>query len=128
MFKIIHGIDDVRLAVKEKKEIKFVKQPNGTTIGCYTMWDSTTFDSPESLECRGITFNDQGAIISRPLHMFFNVGDNKAVTIESICTRTDIVAIYNKLDGSMVSTALVNGKVEWHTKSTFETEIIDMLN
>lgn len=124
MFKTIRHIDDVRPHVADKKEIRFQRQPNGVTIGCYMFMDSRTFDSPEALECRGIGFDDEGRVVSRPLHKFFNLGEKEWLSPERISRRTDLVAVYEKLDGSMLATAWVDGALQWRSKKSFGSDVV----
>ncbi|CAL77340.1 putative RNA ligase [Bradyrhizobium sp. ORS 278] len=124
MFKTIRHISDVEPAVAGKKEIRFLSQPNGITVGCYLFMDSKTFDSPEALECRGIAFDRAGRIVSRPLHKFFNVGEKEWLAPDRLLSRDDIVAIYDKLDGSMVATAWVDGQLTWRSKKSFNSDVV----
>ncbi|MGY3452778.1 RNA ligase [Bradyrhizobium sp. USDA 4353] len=124
MFKTIRHISDVEPAVAGKKEIRFLSQPNGITLGCYLFMDSKTFDSPEALECRGIAFDRAGQIVSRPLHKFFNVGEKEWLAPDRLLSRDDIVAIYDKLDGSMVATAWVDDQLRWRSKKSFNSDVV----
>ncbi|MGJ4889803.1 RNA ligase [Bradyrhizobium sp. HKCCYLRH3099] len=124
MFKTIRYISDVEPAVAGKKEIRFLSQPNGITLGCYLFMDSKTFDSPEALECRGIAFDRAGHIVSRPLHKFFNVGEKEWLAPDRLLSRDDIVAIYDKLDGSMVATAWVDDQLKWRSKKSFNSDVV----
>lgn len=101
-----------------------MEQPNGTTICCYIFQDSSTFDSPQAIEARGITFDQEGKVCSRPLHKFFNMGEKEWISSEKLLERDDIAAIYEKIDGSMIATAWVNGKLEWRSKKSFDSEVV----
>jgi T4 RnlA family RNA ligase len=90
---------------------------------CYTFSDSKTFDTPESLECRGIAFGADGQVISRPLHKFFNMGEKPWLTSDELLKRNDIVAIYDKLDGSMIATSYENGKLEYRSKKSYKSDV-----
>lgn len=127
MFKRIESIEDIKPFVANKEEIRFYKQPNGTTKSMYLFMDSKTFDSPEALECRGAAFDENGKIISRPLHKFFNMGEKDYLSKDRLLEREargEVVGIYEKLDGSMIATALVNGNLEWHSKKSFTSEVV----
>jgi RNA ligase len=126
MFKTIHSIEDVRPWVQDKKEIRFHTQHNGTVIGCYLFMDSSTFDSVEALECRGIIFDADGAVCSRPLHKFFNMGEKVHLMPDALRARTDIVRIYEKLDGSMIATAWVNNALWWRSKKSFGSDVVTL--
>lgn len=126
MFKVINNISDIQPVVAHKKEIKFFRQPNGITLGCYLFMDKDTFDSPEAIECRGICFDASGAVISRPLHKFFNVGEKEWLLPEKVIARDDIVAIYEKLDGSMLATAWIDGALVWRSKQSFISDVVKL--
>jgi RNA ligase len=85
--------------------------------------DSHTFDTPEAIECRGIAFGIDGKIVSRPLHKFFNMGEKSWLTPDELLKRDDVVAIYDKLDGSMIATSYHNGKLEFRSKKTFNSDV-----
>lgn len=126
MFKTISHISDVQPVVADKKEIRFLAQPNGITLGCYMFMDSKTFDSPEALECRGIAFDAAGKVVSRPLHKFFNMGEKEWLAPDKLLARDDIAAIYEKLDGSMLATAWVDGGLRWRSKKSFGSDVVKL--
>jgi len=88
--------------------------------------DSNTFDSPEALECRGIAFDQSGKVISRPLHKFFNVGEKEWLSSDSLMKRSDISAIFDKIDGSMIATAWVNGELRLRSKKEFDSKVVEL--
>jgi RNA ligase len=124
MFKNIEHIDDVQPYVSDKQEIRFLKQSNGITFGCYLFMDAETFTAPEALECRGIAFDPDGKIISRPLHKFFNVGEHADLALDDLLKRDDIVCVFDKLDGSMIATAWVDGALAWRSKKSFGSPVV----
>ena len=124
MFKIIEHIDDVRPFVAHKPEIRFLPQSNGCLIGCYHFSDSKTFDTPESYECRGIIFDAQGRLVSRPLHKFFNVGEKEHLMPERILASNQLAATLEKLDGSMLATALIDGVTTWRSRKSFNADVV----
>lgn len=129
MFKRIESIADLKPFVANKEEIRFYKQPNGITMSMYLFMDSKTFDSPEAIECRGAAFDENGAIVSRPLHKFFNMGEKDYLSPDKLLEREargEVVGIYEKLDGSMIATALVNGKLAWRSKKAFNSEVVKL--
>jgi RNA ligase len=126
MFKEIRTIEDVRPFVQDKQEIRFHRQPNGVTVGCYMFMDSHTFSNVEALECRGIGFDENGAICSRPLHKFFNVGEKAHLSPDLILERPDVVGIFEKLDGSMLATAWVHGALHWRSKKSFTSDVVKL--
>ena len=126
MFKTIKHISDIQPAVADKKEIRFLAQPYGITLGCYLFMDSKTFDSPEAIECRGIAFDETGAIVSRPLHKFFNVGEKEWLFPDKLLLRSDIVAIFDKIDGSMIATAWIDGELRLRSKKAFNSKVVKL--
>ena len=125
-FPTIRTIADVQPLVAHKKEIKFQTQPNGVTVGCYVFCDNDTFDTPVALECRGIAFDSAGNICSRPLHKFFNVGEKAWLFPDNLVDRDDLADIHEKIDGSMISTAWVDGRLQWRSKKSFVSEVVKL--
>lgn len=67
-------------------------------------------------ELRGITFCAKtGEVLRRPLHKFFNYNQT-AENHESILDAKKIVAVYDKLDGSMCAPFFLNGELRWGSK------------
>lgn len=129
MFKEVKGINDIQLAVEKIKEIKFHRQSNGITIGCYMFMDSKTFDLPEAIECRGIAFCDAGLVVSRPLHKFFNLGEKDWLTPEKLLEKEaagEVAAIFEKLDGSMIASAWFENKLQWRSKKAFHSDVVKL--
>jgi RNA ligase len=126
MFKHITHISDVQPHVAHKDEIRFYKQPNGITMSMYLFMDSKTFDSQEARECRGAAFDEDGILVSRPLHKFFNMGEKDYLSPDKLKERTDVAAVFDKLDGSMVATAWVGGDLAWRSKKSFNSEIVKL--
>lgn len=131
MFKHIETINDLQPFVAHKKEIRFYKQPNGITMSLYMFMDSKTFDSPEAIECRGAAFDEEGKIVSRPLHKFFNMGEKDYLSSDKLRDREEngeVVGVYEKLDGSMIATAWVNGELAWRSKKSFNSDVVRLTN
>lgn len=126
MFKHINGIHDVRPAVAHLPEIRFMPLEEGMTLACYLVQDTHTFETAEALECRGIVFDKAGAVCSRPLHKFFNMGEKPHLLLSKLQKRDDIVAVFEKLDGSMLATAWVNGQLRWRSKKSFSSDVVKL--
>ncbi|MEZ0212467.1 MAG: RNA ligase [Xanthobacteraceae bacterium] len=75
-----------------------------------------TFDDRVRIECRGLKFDQDGWIIARPFHKFFNVGEVPETRVEAIDFGKPHV-IMDKLDGSMVHPALISGVVVLMTRA-----------
>jgi T4 RnlA family RNA ligase len=59
------------------------------------------YDDPLAREARGIVFNTNGELVSRPLHKFFNYGENSFSDHRAVASKK-IACILPKRDGSMV--------------------------
>jgi RNA ligase len=128
-FPLIRSIEDVRPFVAGKQEISFSRKPNGITIGCYLFMDSHTFDSPQAVECRGVAFDADGRVVSRPLHKFFNLGERADMRREDLMAAYhagEVAAVLEKIDGSMLATAWVDGRLEWRSKMSFQSDVVHL--
>jgi RNA ligase len=111
-FTTIRHIDDVTPHISF--EIGFVvsRREHYTIIDyVYTMDD--TFAHPVARECRGLKFDRDGKIIARPFHKFFNLGEKEQP--DQIDWSLPHV-VFDKLDGSMVHPAIVNGQLVFMTR------------
>lgn len=102
-FPVITNLSSFKVMVGDKEEIRFMKQPNGTIVGCYIISCEATFDNLASRECRGIVFDANGKTIARPLHKFFNVNE-RPETQASVLDWSKIARVMLKRDGSMIHT------------------------
>lgn len=130
-FLNINNLSDLLPFVEEKKEIHVRTTDDGYTTVIYRFMDSNTFDTIESLEARGIMFDDLGNVISRPLHKFHNLnathsGINSYNKEYILANKDQVAAIYEKLDGSMISTANYHGKVRLRSKGTFDSDVVKL--
>lgn len=90
---------------------------DGYSVWCYTqstvydrLWDDVT------LACRGLVTRDtDGALISRPIRKFFNVGEPEAVI------GSERFFAYDKIDGSLIVVGNDNGNAVVSTKGSFDT-------
>src|SRR3984957_6141340 len=120
-FPIINTIDDVLPAIKNHPEF-VIKDNFGPYVSIdYIYADENTFDCPIRRECRGIKFSKDGKILARPYHKFFNLEEKEETKSDKINWNTPH-KILEKLDGSMVHPALINGQLVWMTRAG-ETEI-----
>lgn len=91
------------------------------TIISYMIADSKLWTLPLATECRGITFNEQGECISRPLHKFFNIGEREETLIHNVdFTDADFI---EKRDGSMLIPVSINSKIHWKSKKSFFSDV-----
>jgi RNA ligase len=110
----IEHIDDVLGAVAGRSDF-IVARKDGYTVVDYVYAAPDTFDNPIRLECRGLKFGPDGRIIARPFQKFFNVGERPEATAEKLdLSKSHIVM--EKLDGSMIHPAIVDGQVCFMTR------------
>jgi RNA ligase len=130
MFKNVANIQDIQPFVSGKPEIKWARHTNGSTVGCYMFQDKSTFDSVEALECRGIAFDDAGRVLSRPLHKFFNVGERgEAIGLVDRAQMREVYAVYEKLDGSIISTSkLPDGGWALRSRKSYTSDVVGIAN
>lgn len=113
----IKNLKDFEQLLKEKKEFKLVSSGLNALSITYKVFDKKTFDADLALEARGICFDEKtGNVISRPLHKFYNIGER--ITLEEV-DFSNLLAIWNKLDGSMINLVNINGQIVAKSKSSF---------
>lgn len=110
----IRHIDDVLPFVRDRKDFVVADKGDYTVID-YVFAGEDTFDPPARIECRGIKFAPDGSILARPLHKFMNIGQTPDTQPDKIDFSRPHV-IMDKLDGSMIHPALVNGDVVFMTR------------
>lgn len=119
-FPEIRTIDDVLPHIEGRNEF-IVAEKDGYTVINYVVMTPETFPVVEQSshailrECRGLIFDTNGKILSRPFHKFFNVNE-RLETMTAILPRDGNFIVYDKLDGSMVRPIIINGYVRWGTK------------
>lgn len=104
-FPIIETIDDVLPHVKDWEAIGVYERPFGTVIN-YQVVTPGLFDldipgGAMRRECRGIIFDLEGRIASRPFHKFFNVNEKEETQIHNL-DMNEAHSILEKADGSMI--------------------------
>ena len=114
-FPTITHINDVLPAIAGRAEFR------RTDHGAYQVIDYThalpdSFDDPMRLECRGIKFDAAGNILARPLHKFFNVGERDD-TQPHVLPFHEPHTVMEKMDGSMIHPAVINGEVVFMTRA-----------
>lgn len=114
MFPRIAHLNDVLPHTRGKSEFVHI-QKDGYSVIDYVYTDSDTFSSPHLLECRGIKFDANGNILSRPFQKFFNYGEKPARDAELDWSPSNIT-IMEKLDGSMIHPALIRGELVFMTR------------
>jgi len=108
-FPVIYNIHDVLPHIEGRDEFR-VFEKDGYTVINYMVGLDTTFEWNDSdplgssmrRECRGITFDSSGQLITRKYHKFFNVGEREETQLNKINLYEPHV-ILQKLDGSLIS-------------------------
>lgn len=110
----IRHIGDVLPHVEGRPDFVVADRGDYTAID-YVFAGADTFDHPARLECRGIKFAQDGSVLARPLHKFFNIGE-KPDTQPHVIDFGAPHVVMDKLDGSMVHPAIINGEVVFMTR------------
>jgi RNA ligase len=90
-------------------------------IVSYIYNNNDTFNDPLLLESRGITFDEDGKIVSRPFEKFFNL-DGSQWTLSKDLDFTD-AEFYLKVDGSMITFVPIDGQIYAKTKKSFFSDV-----
>jgi RNA ligase len=119
-FPEIRSLDDVLPHIEGAKEfIHAVK--DGYSVVNYAVSTPETFGDPQTLtgrirrECRGLIFSENGEILARRFHKFFNVNEREE-TLFSAIDFDQPHAVMIKYDGSMISPIAVRGHIRWASK------------
>jgi RNA ligase len=119
-FPVIKNIQQVKQAITGCEEF-IVAERDFYDVVNYVVQKSDTFQKVETendaikRECRGLIFDKQGNLISRPFHKFFNFGE-KVYDGEPDISKPHV--ILKKLDGSMIRPVEVeNGTFEYKGKT-----------
>lgn len=120
-FPIIKSLDDVLPYIKGRDEFKVSHKDDYTVVSYLVAYEDTFLTGDQITdairrECRGLIFDKQGAIISRPYHKFFNVGELEE-TQPSKLDLTKEHTLLQKLDGSMVRPIPLHGTFRLGTKA-----------
>jgi len=121
-FPEIRTIDDVLPHVEGRDEFVVAERDFGTVIN-YVVATADTFDmaGPDDLsgavrrECRGLIFDGNGNLMSRPFHKFFNISEREE-TQTHVIDMSQPHVIMEKMDGSMIRPILVDGYLRLATK------------
>ncbi|MEP3845633.1 MAG: RNA ligase [Paracoccaceae bacterium] len=109
---VIEHLDDVLPHIQpDTGIIHSVHQ--GYSVINYVFSVDETFDTAIARECRGLKFAPDGTLIARPFHKFFNLGEKRPPQDEPWDTGH---VILDKLDGSMIHPAIVEGEMVFMTR------------
>jgi RNA ligase len=122
VFPEIRTINDVLPHIEGRSEFIVAEREFGYVIN-YVVAMADTFDmnGPDDhggairRECRGLIFDTEGRIMSRPFHKFFNVNEREETQIHAI-DMTQPHVIMEKMDGSMIRPVRLNGMIRLATK------------
>lgn len=125
-FPEIRTLDCVLPYVEGREEFVVAERDDYTVVN-YNVETPDTFrldlnGGAARRECRGIIFNRDGVIISRPFHKFANVGQWEETQMHNIDMSIPHV-IMDKADGSMIRPYYIHGEIVWGTKMGHETEV-----
>ena len=108
-FPIITHIDDVLPHIVGRDEFRVTDKDNYTVINYMVAFENTfLWDDNDPIgssirrECRGITFDNDGKLICRKYHKFFNVGEKEETQLNKINLYEPHIVL-EKLDGSLIS-------------------------
>ncbi len=121
-FPVIRHISDVLPHIEGRDEF-VVAEREGYTVINYVVAMADTFNMSGSddltgairRECRGLIFDRDGNLMSRPLHKFFNVNEREETQTHTVDMSQPHV-IMEKMDGSMIRPILVDGHLRLATK------------
>lgn len=122
IFPRIETLGDMLPHIQDLAYISVNPQDNGASIVCYNISNGESFRSPVEKEARGITFDDTGKILSRPLHKFFNLAERAEVQ-PAVLDWSKMVAGFDKMDGSMISTGIYKGQFFAKSKKSFKSDV-----
>jgi RNA ligase len=110
----IHHLNDVLPSIADRSEFVHA-QREGYSVIDYNFALADSFDDPMRLECRGIKFAPDGTLLARPLHKFFNINERDA-TQAHVLDFNQPHTITEKMDGSMIHPAIVDGALVFMTR------------
>jgi RNA ligase len=106
-FPTITNLDQVKTAIEGYDEFRVTNKGFYTVVNYAVAFDNT-FDIVDEndingmirRECRGLIFDVDGNLISRPYHKFFNLNERKETHIDTV--GFDLHTVLEKMDGSMI--------------------------
>ena len=121
-FPVIRHISDVLPHIEGREEF-IVAEREGYTVINYVVAMADTFNMTGAddlggairRECRGLIFDRDGNLMSRPFHKFFNINEREETQTHAVDMSQPHV-IMEKMDGSMIRPILVDGYLRLATK------------
>ena len=125
-FPVIHTLDDVLPAIKDREEFIVAERDWGYVVNYHvnlidsfpeisTRNDEINAAYAMRRECRGIKFGLDRKIIARPFHKFFNVNE-RPETLDVNIDWNQKFSILHKMDGSMIHPININDEIFWCSK------------
>lgn len=88
---------------------------------CYALLEPDFYNKSEvHQECRGIVFANE-RLIARPFKKFYNLGENPK-NMPSEFNWNDVAVVLEKIDGCLAIPIVLNNKIYWKTKGSFESD------
>lgn len=122
-FPKIYNLNDVLPHIEGRDEFRVLNKGDYTVVKYMVNlkntfeWDlNDTLGSAIRRECRGLIFNQQGNIVSRPFHKFFNCNEKTETQLDKI-NLYESHWVTSKMDGSMIITLPLNGEIRLATKA-----------
>lgn len=121
MFPTITHINDVLPAIEGNPAFKVFDKDQYQVIN-YLYQDVDTFVGKDDehtamlRECRGIIFDNEGKILRRAFHKFFNLNEKPYSSEEFISPVFNQCVVFDKVDGSMITPIKLNGNIRLATK------------
>ena len=121
-FPMIRHISDVLPHIEGREEFIVAERDYGKIINyVVAMADTFNMTGPDDLggairrEARGLIFDADGNLMSRPFHKFFNINEREE-TQTNVVDMSQPHVIMEKMDGSMIRPILVDGYLRLATK------------
>lgn len=114
---IIKHIDEVLPYIQDKPEIMVGYREDYTVID-YVYAAHETFNNVYARECRGLKFAPDGTLLARPYHKFHNLNEKEEYQ-EHLIDFSKPNVMLDKLDGSMVHSIILHGRVRLMTRKGF---------
>ena len=116
--------------LRDNPMIRFVeKEIDGVKVvmPLHMIGDKELWDDPWARETRGSVFDPEtGECISAAFPKFFNVGEREETQPHLIKDR--VLYVLDKVDGSIITPVVINGKVYLKSKKSFDSEVAQMAN
>lgn len=121
-FPVIRHLDDVLPHIAGRDEF-IVAEREGYTVVNYVVAMADTFNMTGAddvggairREARGLIFDADGNLMSRPFHKFFNINEREE-TQAHVVDMSQPHTVMEKMDGSMIRPILVDGYLRLATK------------